>query len=306
MMKKNLAVLGLGVLLSATLLAPVNASEVVEESKAEKSYSMQKRFNRIDKEEWLNGALEKLEAAYEDGSLTEEDYQLKKERLQQIMEHIESGEFTGRPGKPMHTEMTKEEKLAKVDDMLAGLEEKYSNGDIDEERYTAAKAKMEEMRVKIENDEEVFFGKKGGKRGKRPHRIDFQNLSQEEILAKMDEKLVNLEEKYTAGDLTEEKYTAIKEKIEEMRVKVENGEEIFDGSLKEKFEGRRLKGFGDKIRDKKGDFQALTDEEKVTKLQEHLTKLDEQLSESKIDQERYDKVKEKITTMLEELQSSEE
>lgn len=305
MMKKNLAVLGLGVLLSATMLTPVNASEVLE-GKGGRDFSIQKKFNMEDRVERLNGSLEKLEAAYEDGSVSEEDYNLKKERIQQSIELIESGELPARPEKPDYTEMTKEEKLEKVDAMLAGLEEKYNNGDIDEERYTTAKEKMEDMRVKIENDEEVFFGRKGGKRGKKPHKVDFTNLSQEEILAKIDEKLANLEEKYSAGDLTEEKYTAIKENIQDMRTKVENGEKIFDGKLKEKFEGKKREGFGDKIREKKDGFQGLTKEEHLTKLQEHLTNLDEKLSEGEIDQERYDAVKEKINTIIERIENSEE
>ncbi len=113
MMKKNLVVLGLGVLLSATMLTPVNASELAREGKGGRDFSIQKNFTMEDRVEWLNGSLEKLEAAYEDGSVSEEDYNLKKERIQQSIELIESGELPARPEKPAHIEMTKEEKTRK-------------------------------------------------------------------------------------------------------------------------------------------------------------------------------------------------
>lgn len=306
MMKRRLAVLGLGVLMSASMLTPVSANELPESKEGKRERPrMARNINTEDKQEWVNRAIEKLEQALADGKITEEDYNMKKERLTMIQEAIQNGEMPeglakrgkkdnkedrkGRFNEEAFSALSQEEQIAKVDEMIAGLQAKLQDGKIDQERYDEILAKMEDMKTKIENGEEISFvrGKTGFKKFK-----GFAELSKEEKLAKVDEMLAKLQEKYEAGNVEEERYNNAKAKLEEMRTKVENDEPIF------KHKG---KGIFDNMRE----FANLSQEEQLAKLDEKLASVTEKFENGELESERYEKAKAHIEALRTKIENGE-
>lgn len=242
-MIKKIVTLGLGVILSANLMVPTMASETDQDvnSSVEVTQKVEKgniqyrdkmvkvRFDKeakpLTKEDHLakiQEALEKLDQKYEDGNIEEEKYNQIKEKYTKIIEAIENGEMPeiGKGNFFGHGKaLSKEEMLEKLNEQLEGLETKFNDGEIDQDKYEMIKEKFTKTIEAVENGEMPEIGKKiFMKPGK--------TLSQEEMLEKLNEKLVGLEEKKNSDEITEEQYNSAKERIQEILEKVENGETI--------------------------------------------------------------------------------
>ncbi|WP_273321058.1 hypothetical protein [Vallitalea guaymasensis] len=241
-MIKKIVTLGLGVILSANLMVPTMASETDQDAKAsveatqtiEKEnfqfkdkitkFRIDKQAKPFTKEEHLakmNEALAQLEQKYEDGNIEEEKYNEIKEKYTKIIEAIENDEMPelGKGKFLGHVKaLSQEELLEKLNEHLAGLETKLNDGKIEQDEYEKIKEKITKTIEAVENGEMPKMGKGKGfmKHGKA--------LSQEEMLEKLNEKLVGLEEKMNNEEITEEKYNSAKERIQEIIEKVENGE----------------------------------------------------------------------------------
>lgn len=245
-MMKKLVALGLGVVLSANLFLPTMAKEIKEDSKA-----------KVES---------RREVVMKDSN---------------IMGKSKNG-FMGKP-----KELTKEEHLYRLQKGLEALEDKLENGIIDQEKYNDIKEKMEKAIEAINNGELPKFDKHF-----KPHKP----LSKEEMLDKLQNKLTGLESKFNEGTIDEEKYNTIKEKIETMIEKIENGEKVdFRHFFKKKFKINKDRLFNSE----------LTDEEITKRLEEKLTRLEKALEEGKIEQDRYDNYKKHIETLMNKVNSDE-
>ncbi|MCT4542583.1 MAG: hypothetical protein N4A63_03465 [Vallitalea sp.] len=247
MMMKKLVALGLGVVLSANLFLPTMAKEIKEDTRA------------------------KVES--------------RREVFQKDSRGIMGKNKEGFMGK--RAELTKEEHLDRLQKGLEALEDKLENGIIDQEKYNDIKEKMEKAIEAINNGELPKFDKHF-----KPHKP----LSKEEMLEKLQNKLTGLESKFNEGTIDEEKYNTIKEKIETMIEKIENGEKVdFRHFFKKRFKinkDRLLNG-------------NLTNEQIKERLEEKLTRLEKALEEGKIEQDRYDNCKKHIETLLNKVNSDE-
>lgn len=282
MMRKKLVALGLGAILSANLLLPTMASEPVQDTQNS------------------NSRLEILDKAFEEGKIDEDIYEKLKERRDQLKEKKEGfrerrESFKDKLGELIKDKnddrnkkkpMTQEEHLERLQEHLEAVEEKYAEGNIEQEQYDTIK-------------EKILTAIEAVKNGERPNLGHREPLTQEQILEKLNEKLTKIEELKSENEIEEEKYENMKEHIMELIEKVENGEEIKFG---------KHKGVHDKKRKfnvkQCYDFINLSQEEKVELLNDKLTKLEEALSEGKIEQEKYEIVKDQIVKIIENVQSN--
>lgn len=222
-----------------------------------------------------------FDKTFEEGKMPDHVY----EQLKGKMANFKSGKMIERKT------MTKEEHLAKLQDYLESIEAKYADGNIDQDKYDSMKEKLLKTIEAVENGEIPEYGMKKGFIGDR------EPLSKEEMLEKLNEKLTKLNEANSEGKLDDEKYEQIKEHVTTMIEKVENGEEINFVNHGKKGHYKGKKGFA---------LMNLTKEEKIEKLQEKMSRLDELLNEGKIDQEKYETAKDHTESMIEKIQNDEE
>ncbi|GMQ64256.1 hypothetical protein [Vallitalea maricola] len=175
---------------------------------------------------------------------------------------------------------TKEEHLAKINEVLAQLEQKYEDGNIEEEKYNEIKERYTKIIEAIENGEMPELGK-----GKFLGHV--KALSQEEMLEKLNEQLAGLETKLNDGKIEQDEYDKIKEKITKTIEAVENGEMPKMG---------KGKGFMK---------HALSQEEMLEKLNEKLAGLEEKMNNEEITEEQYNSAKERIQEIIEKVENGE-
>ncbi|WP_432662148.1 hypothetical protein R9X47_16435 [Wukongibacter baidiensis] len=279
-MKKNLKVLALGAVVALNLCIPAFANEVVEaprgknvSSGIQRYFSMQK-MDPDQMKEMLEKSLEKLENAYEEGKIDEERYEAAKANIEEKLEKIENGDYSFMEAKPTGLKKLDPEQMKeRLENALERLEEAYEEGKIDEEKYEARKAAMEENIEKIENGDYSFMQTKV---------ISQRNLDPEQMKERLENALERLEEAYEEGKIDEEKYEAKKAAIEENIEKIENGDYSFI----------KAKGLSQRN---------LDPEQMKEKLELLLEKLEEAYEEGKIDEERYEARKTLIEEKLEEL-----
>ncbi|GMQ58748.1 hypothetical protein AN1V17_31440 [Vallitalea sediminicola] len=305
-MIKKIVTLGLGVMLSANLMVPTMASETdqVVNSSVEVTQKVEKgntqyrdkmvkvRFDKeakpLTKEEHLakiQEALVQLEQKYEDGNIEEEKYNQIKEKYTKIIEAIENdempeigkGNFFGH-GK----DLSKEEMLEKLNEQLAELETKLSDGKIEQDEYDKIKEKLTKTIEAVESGEMPEIGKKiFMKPGKA--------LSKEEMLEKLNEQLEGLETKLSDGKIEQDEYEKIKEKITKTIEAVENGE------MPEMGKGKGFMKHG----------EPLSQEEMLEKLNDKLAGLEEKINSDEITEEQYNSAKERIQEIIEKVENGE-
>jgi hemoglobin-like flavoprotein len=281
MMRRKLVALGLGAILSANLLLPVMANEPVQDTQKN------------------NSRLEILDKAFEEGKINEDIYEKLKERRDGFQEKREGfkerredfkdklGDLRDKKEERNKKEpMTKEEHLERLQEHLEAVEEKYEEGNIEQEKYNDIKEKILAAIEAVEN-------------GERPNLGHKEPLTQEQMLERLNEKLTKIEEHKNDGEIDEEKYEKIKEHIMELIEKVENGEKIKLGKHKGSHDKKRQFNIKQCF-----DFMSLSQEEKLELLNNKMSKLEEALSEGKIEQEKYEAVKEQIEIVIEKIQSN--
>lgn len=299
MKMKKLATLGLGIMLTAAVLTPVSASEAYTSLRTktdDQSYTECKPYNisfsgmeksdTFNKEDYLNSMKEKLSKLEEDfgaGNITEDQYNAAKERISKSMEAMENSDLSIIAKKSelgiFKGSLSKEEILGEYNTRLSELETKYNNGDIDQDKYQNLKDQINKRIEAIENGESLM-------------KFDLKAPTQEEMLEKLNESLVDAETKFNNGDISEDRYNEYKEKIGAMIEKIENGENILVDSY---HVGKRAKA-----------ILSLSKEERIEMLQSTLAKLEKAFNEGALNQEKYDRAKESINNMIQTLENSDE
>jgi uncharacterized membrane protein len=262
-MMKKIVTLGLGALLSVNMMVPSMASEIDQKvdsaveitqdvqrgnfqfkdrgaksrlAKQAKPLTQEEHIARIEK------GLEQLEEKYEAGNIEEERYNQIKEKMAEAIEAIKNGEKPnmGRKGFMKHSRnLSPEEMLEKLNEHLAELETRLSEDKIEQDQYDSIKEKITKAIEAVENGEKPEMGRK------RPFFKNIKNLSLEEILEKLNERLEELEERLNSGEITEERYEDIKQRMQENIQRVENGETILRAR-----KGRRINGGINSIEEK--------------------------------------------------------
>lgn len=299
MKMKKLATLGLGIMLTATVLTPVMASEPDTNLRSKKfeqtfndgkaayiNFSRMEKSDTFNKEEYLNSLEDKLSKLEEDfaaGNINEDKYNVGKERITKAIEAIEKGNFQMMAMKKGFGEykapLSKEELLKELNTRLSNLETEYSQGNIEQEKYEYLIESISKRIEAIEN-------------GEYPVKGDFEAPTKEEILERLNKLLIDAETKLNNGDISEVRYNDYKDKIGVMIEKIESGEDI---QLNFHFNGK-----SDKT------FSSLTKEERIEMLQDKLAKLEAAFNEGELSQEKYDTAKESITNMIQALENSDE
>jgi len=148
-MKMNLKTLGLGAVLTFTLITPAFADQNVKLIKTgdfQKPKIEKKVLSVEEQTKKLEQTLQKIEKAYKDGKMTEETYTAKKENIKKIMEDVKNGKKAY-----VHKKMTIEEKIQGHRSFLEKIEKYYEKGELSEEQYKQYKTKVEKGLEKLTN-----------------------------------------------------------------------------------------------------------------------------------------------------------
>lgn len=220
-LNRSIKILALGAVVALNLITPAFADEAVDTSKralsSQKLYSIQKTMAKknMDPEqmkERLEIALEKLQTAYEEGRIDQEKYDVAKASIEEKLEKIENGDYSFMEERKDKRNMDPEQMKERLEKTLEKLESAYEEGKIDEERYEASKASIEENLEKIENGDYSFK--------KRP--IEKRDIDPEKMQAMLENALEKLEKAYQDGKITEERYDSAKLHIEEKLEELDN------------------------------------------------------------------------------------
>lgn len=172
-------------------------------------------------------------------------------------------------GKGRRGSLSETDKAAMLEQMKTHLAEELEEGDITQDQYDSALAK-------IEAGEMPGIGMGMGMWGDDERGA----LTEEELAEKLEEMKARLAEKLADGDITQEQYDAA-------LAKIEAGE----------MPGRGLRGMfgmGMKAFSGEGERTALTEEELAERLDEMKARLAEKLADGDITQEQYDEILAKL------------
>ncbi|GKX31634.1 hypothetical protein SH1V18_41140 [Vallitalea longa] len=245
-MLKKILTLGLGIVLSANLMVPTMAMEAAQDENppVQASKDVQKdKFDNCKKirnlefdkeakpltdEEHLariQEKLDRLDQEYADGKIDEEKYNQLKEQCTKFMEAIKNGEVPDKNFKERFKKqkqpLDKEDMIELLNDKLDKVKEKFDNGDITEEQYNNIKAMIEENIEKVNNGEKINFR---GCRKFKNMREDFKGLSNEEKIEKLTNLLEELKGKLEEGNISQDRYDDIKERIEQRINNIQDNE----------------------------------------------------------------------------------
>lgn len=220
-MKMNLKALGLGAILTCTLITPAFANqnvELVKKMDIVKLKKEQKVFSVEEQIKNLEETLEKIEKSYKDGKIKEETYMAKKENIKKIIEDIKSGKATLRY-KSVNglKKMTPEEMMKKYEGWLQKLETSYKEGKIEKEKYTVQKEKMTKIIEDLKNGKKPEIFKKA---------YSAKKMTPEEMKKKYEGWLQELETSYKEGKIEKEKYNEKKENIIKIIENLKNGKAL--------------------------------------------------------------------------------
>ena len=204
-MKMNLKTLGLGAVLTFTLITPAFADQnvnIIKKVDFQKHKIENRVFSVEEQTKKLEKTVQRIEKAYKDGKMTEETYTAKKENLKKIMEDVKNGK-----GIKTFKKMSPEEMIKKCEESLQKLETTYKEGKIKEEIYTAKKENLTKWMDEIRNGKKVYVPKK---------------MTIEEKIQKQKSFLEKIEKSYEKGELSEEQYKQYKTKVEKGLEKLTN------------------------------------------------------------------------------------
>ncbi|QZY55994.1 hypothetical protein [Crassaminicella profunda] len=223
-MKMNLKVLGLGAILTCTLITPAFANQdanILKKVDTVKLKKEQKVLSVAEQIKNLEGVLQKIEKSYKDGKMKEETYTAKKENIKKMIEDIKSGKATIR-FKSMNVlkKMAPEERIKKYEGWLQKLENTYKEGKIEKEKYTAQKEKITKIIEDLKNGKEP-------EQFKKVHTLKkLKKMTPEEMKKQYEGWLQELETLYKEGKIEKEKYTAKKENIIKTIENLKNGKAL--------------------------------------------------------------------------------
>lgn len=204
-MKMNLKTLGLGAVLTFTLITPAFADQnvnIIKKVDFQKPKIEKKVLSVEEQTKKLEQTLQNIEKAYKDGKMTEETYTAKKENIKKIMEDVKNGKEIKKIKK-----MNTEEMIKKCEESLQKLEAAYKKGKINEEIYTAKKENLTKWIDNIKNGKKAYVSK---------------TMTIEEKIQKQKSFLEKIEKSYEKGELSEEQYKQYKTKVEKGLEKLTN------------------------------------------------------------------------------------